>query len=243
MSEKKRLDLYLQELDLLRTRSQARDFIKRGLVLVDGKPASKPGQLVNPGTAIEIKGEPAFVGRGAEKLAPALERFKIDVGDRIAADIGASTGGFTQILLQKGARKVYAIDVGTDQLVSELRTDPRVVTMEGTNIREVRSLPDPISLLVADLSFISLKTVLSHFTAICEPGADLVLLVKPQFELGPEFVGPGGIVKDPNFRKQALDEVVLAGEKHRLCYLDHFLCPIAGKKGNREWLLALRKKP
>jgi 23S rRNA (cytidine1920-2'-O)/16S rRNA (cytidine1409-2'-O)-methyltransferase len=209
-------------------------------VTVGGAPADKPSRQVDPGDAIEVLGPPArFVGRGGEKLAGALERFAVDPSGRRAIDCGASTGGFTDCLLQAGAREVVALDVGYGQLHERLRSDPRVRSFERTNLRRLD--PDVVGgrsdLLVADLSFISLRTVADDLLRLALPGADLVLLVKPQFEAGREEAARGrGVITDPEVWRRALRQVVAAFTGRGAAIMDLMTSPIEGADGNVEFL-------
>ena len=203
-----RLDVLLVQRGLAPSRERAQALIVAGSVLVDGVPSTKPGARVKPERDLRVSdGDPGWVGRGAHKLIGALDAFQIDPAGRICADFGASTGGFTEVLLTRGAPKVYAIDVGHNQLAWKLRSDPRVVVMEGTNARHLDGLPDPISLLVGDLSFISLKLILPAIRRVLGPGADAVVLVKPQFEAGRQAIAKGGRVRDDKDRDAAITRV------------------------------------
>lgn len=223
------------------SRQQAQADIAAGRVTVGGAPADKSARLVAPGEPILLHGPaPRFVGRGGEKLAAALDRFGVDVTGRRALDVGASTGGFTDCLLQGGASEVVALDVGYGQLHERLRAEPRVRVHERTNVRHVApgDLGPPVGVLVADLSFISLRTVLPAMAALVEPGADLVLLVKPQFEAGREEVSRGrGIVTDPAIWRRVLDDVVAALEERGAAIMGAMVSPITGADGNVEFLL------
>jgi 23S rRNA (cytidine1920-2'-O)/16S rRNA (cytidine1409-2'-O)-methyltransferase len=203
--------------------------------------------MVAPGTPIELIGDGArFVSRGGEKLAHALEEFRIDVGGRRAIDLGASTGGFTDCLLQRGAVQVTAVDVGYNQLDYRLRTDPRVVVHERTNIRtaDPDDLGGPFSLIVADLSFISLELVMPAVSALAGEDADVVLLVKPQFEVGKGQVSRGGVVTDPALWVQAVDRIVSAAAGHGLGARGLLASPLRGASaGNVEFLLWLQRGP
>lgn len=244
MSERIRLDLALEARGLLPSRSRARDAIRRGTVKVNGITATKPHQLVAETDEV-ILADPAsgYVSRAALKLIAGLDAGNIDVAGSICLDIGASTGGFTQVLLERGAAKVYAVDVGHGQLHDSLRGDPRVVSLEGTNARDLtrEQVPDVIHLLVCDISFVSLTKVLAAPFALCRPGADAVVLFKPQFEVGRENIGKGGIVGDAAAIGRAMSEVeeFLAdqGFNHRLSVPS----PITGGDGNQETVLVLRK--
>jgi 23S rRNA (cytidine1920-2'-O)/16S rRNA (cytidine1409-2'-O)-methyltransferase len=211
-------------------------------VVVDGAPATKPARLVDPAQAVEVLGPPPrFVGRGGEKLDAALDRFGIDVAGVRALDAGASTGGFTDCLLQRGAREVVAVDVGYGQLHERLRADERVRNLERTNIREVDrdAIGGPVELVVADLSFISLRTVLP---ALLELGpSDLVLLVKPQFEAGREDAAKGrGVIRDPEVWRRVLGDVRAAAGTRGAAMMGGMPSPITGAQGNVEFLVHLR---
>jgi 23S rRNA (cytidine1920-2'-O)/16S rRNA (cytidine1409-2'-O)-methyltransferase len=237
-----RLDLAMVARGISPTREKARAEILAGNVLVDETPADKPGARVRDGQVLRLRAEPMrYVSRGGLKLEAALDTFAIDPKDRVACDLGASTGGFTDCLLQRGAARVYAIDVGYGQLAWTLRNDPRVVAMERCNARHLDALPERVSLLVADLSFISVTTMLPPIVRFTAPGADVVLLVKPQFEVGRDRVGKRGLVRDDDARLDALERVLAAARAQPLQILGYHPCPVPGRKsGNREWLLWLR---
>jgi 23S rRNA (cytidine1920-2'-O)/16S rRNA (cytidine1409-2'-O)-methyltransferase len=204
-----RLDQALVERGLCDSRETARRVILAGEVRVGGHRVDKPAARVLPGAAIEVAARPPFVSRGGLKLAGALDAFGVDPSGRVCLDIGASTGGFTDCLLQRGARKVLAFDVGTNQLAWKLREDPRVVARERFNARHLTAadVPEPVDLLVADVSFISLALVLAPAFAVLAPGGDAVVLIKPQFELGRGQVGRGGLVRDPALHAQAVEKI------------------------------------
>ncbi|MBN1284031.1 MAG: TlyA family RNA methyltransferase, partial [Anaerolineae bacterium] len=212
MPAKQRLDILLVERGLVPTREKGRRLIMAGEVMVESRVIDKPGTQVPAGAEITLKAKPPFVSRGGEKLDGALEAFGIDVSRRVCADVGASTGGFTDCLLQRGAAKVYAIDVGYGQLDYTLRIDPRVVVMERTNARYVESLPEPVSLATVDASFISLRLLLPVIAGWLEPPADVIPLIKPQFEAGRRDVGKGGVVRDPSVHRRVLAEVLDAAQ-------------------------------
>ena len=215
-------------------------------MLVGGAPASKPAHLVDPGQAVEVVGPgPRFVGRGGEKLDAALERFTVPVAGRRALDAGASTGGFTDCLLQRGAAEVIAVDVGYGQLHERLRADPRVDVRERTNVRSLDrdAIGGPVDLVVADLSFISLRTVLPALVPLVEPGGDLVLLVKPQFEAGRREAARGsGVIRDPEVWRRVVDEVATAAAEQRADRMDEMASPLTGADGNVEYLLHVRRR-
>ncbi len=205
--KRQRLDTLLTTRGLAATRSRARDLIKRGLVSVDGEPAGKPAQLISQTATLEVSGDAnRYVSRGAAKLITALESFSFNPEGCRALDIGASTGGFTQVLLERGAAHVWSVDVGHGQLNDELRSDARVSVLEGTDSRTLSHelIAEPVTAIVADVSFISLAKALPAALKLAAPGCWLVALVKPQFELGPEAVGKGGVVRDKAERQRAL---------------------------------------
>lgn len=209
-----------------------------------GAPAERAGRLVDAGEAVTVSGPPPrFVGRGGEKLDAALDQFAIDVDGVVALDAGASTGGFTDCLLQRGARRVVAVDVGRNQLHERLRADPRVTSLERTNVRTLApdSLADaPFAILVADLSFISLKTVAPALVALAAPGAQLVVLVKPQFEAGRREVSAGrGVVRDPEVWRRVLEEVGSAWQSQGATMMGVMASPLRGADGNVEFLAHL----
>ncbi len=234
--KKARLDRLLVARGLVESRSIAQRLIRAGEVLVEGQLVDKPGTQVPVDAVIRLKARPRFVSRGGEKLAAALERFDVPVEGRVAADIGASTGGFTDCLLQHGAAKVYAIDVGYGQLAWKLRRDPRVVVMERTNARYLRALPEKVGLIVSDLSFISLRLVYATAIDWLEEGGDVVSLIKPQFEAGRREVGRGGVVRDPRVHRRVLEEVAAAMAKLGLGLRGLMASPLLGPAGNVEFL-------
>lgn len=233
---KDRADKVLADLKLVSSRSQAKSLIEKGDVLVDGHPIKKASELISPESKIEIN-VPLFVGRGAFKLEKALEEFKIDVSNLVMLDVGASTGGFTEILLMKDASKVYAIDVGHDQLAAKLRLNPKVVNLEGTNIKDLTSLPELADGAVMDLSFISITKVLMQVKNLLKPNSFLMALVKPQFEAGLERLPKDGVIKDEVVRQQILNEVVEFAVNNGWTHKETILSPIQGKSGNVEFLV------
>lgn len=233
---KERADKVISDLKLVSSRSQAKSLIEKGDVTVDGVVIKKASELISPEAKIEIN-VPLFVGRGAFKLEKALEAFQINVKDLIMLDVGASTGGFTEVMLMAGATKVYAIDVGHDQLAQKLRDDPRVINLEGTNIRELTSLPELADGAVMDLSFISITKVLEQVKNLLKPGSPLMALVKPQFEAGLDRLPKDGVVKDEVVRQQILDEVVSFAVNQGWIHKQTILSPIQGKNGNVEFLV------
>ncbi len=240
-----RLDLLLVRLGLAPSRHQAQALIAAGKVTVDGLPSDKPSARVYPDRSIAVKDDgPRWVGRGALKLLDAIARLGVDPSGRTCADLGASTGGFTQVLLAKGATRVYAIDVGTNQLAWSLRTDSRVVVMEGVNARYLDGLPEAVDLVVGDLSFISLTQILPTVHRLLAPGGDAVLLVKPQFEAGRENVGKGGLVRDPAARADAIASVADAAVAEGFDVVGAVDCAVPGARaGNVEHFLHLRPFP
>ena len=236
-----RLDNTLVEQGLVPSRARARDLIRRGLVEVAGVVETRPAAGVAAGTAIRVAAAAAaHVSRGAEKLIAALEHFAFPVEGVVALDIGASTGGFTQVLLERGAARVYAVDVGHGQLDARLASDARVVAFEGLDARSLdrRRIAEPVGAIVADLSFISLAKALPAALALAATAAWVIALIKPQFEVGPALVGKGGIVRDRAARQGAVDQVEswMAGQPGWRV-LGVFASPIAGKSGNAEFLL------
>jgi 23S rRNA (cytidine1920-2'-O)/16S rRNA (cytidine1409-2'-O)-methyltransferase len=241
-----RLDVFLVESGLAESREKAQALVMAGRVRVKGEPATKPGTSVRPTDAVEVLSGPAHVGRGALKLEGALDAFGVSPAGRVAVDVGASTGGFTETLLSRGASRVYAVDVGRGQLHEKLRADPRVVVVEGVNARRLSAeiIPDPCSLATVDVSFISVRKVLGPLRSVLAPGAEALVLVKPQFEVGKGQVGRGGIVKDEALHLQALRDV--AGEASKVHgYAIRGACasPIRGAEGNREFFLHLGLQP
>ena len=245
MTAKVRLDTLLVERGFAPTRAKAQALILAGLVVVGEHAAEKAGQQVESAADIRLKGDFCpYVSRGGLKLEGALRRFSLDPGGLVCVDVGASTGGFTDCLLQHGAAKVYAIDVGYGQLAWKLREDSRVVSVERQNIRHLPPdiLPEPVDLAVVDTSFISLRLVLPHVAALLRPGGAIVALVKPQFEVEKGEVGKGGVVRDPQKRLHALARVCEAAKMMQFDVLATMESPIAGaKKGNIEYLIYLRK--
>lgn len=238
---RRRLDQELVARGQARTRAQARDVILRGEVTVAGVVAEKPAQQVSAETEIVVAARVMhYVSRGALKLIAGLDAFDFDTAGRVALDIGASTGGFTQVLLERGAARVYAVDVGHSQFDEELANEPRVVTLESTDARTLsaEAVPEPVSALVADLSFISLTKALPAPLALAARDAWLVALVKPQFEAGRDAVGKGGIVRDAAQRQAAVDSVAAwVGALPGWSLAGIVESPISGGDGNKEYLL------
>lgn len=236
---KKRIDQLMLERNMVDSARQAAILLMSGKVMVNGHPITQPGMLVNNDVRIEIKSDQLYVSRGGYKLARALEAFKVDVSGLICADVGASTGGFTDVLLQRGAEKVYAIDVGYGDLAWKLRQDPRVIVMERTNARLVERLPEAVSLVVADVSFISLKLILPVVLKWGLADLTIITLVKPQFEAPQEWVEKGGVVRKREFHTAVLTDLMnwCAGQK--LVVIDLTVSPVVGPAGNKEFLLHL----
>lgn len=240
---KSRLDRLLVARGLAPTREKAQAMILAGLVEVDGRPAAKAGTPVSEDARIRVAG-PAhpYVSRGGGKLSAALDAFRIDPSGAVCLDVGASTGGFTDCLLQRGAARVYAVDVGSGQIDARLRADPRVVLREKVNARflSLAHVPEPVAVAAMDLSFISARLVLPAVVPLLAPGAFLVVLVKPQFEAGRREVPRGGVVKDAATQRRVVEEVARAGEALGLTVLPAIASPIKGASGNQEFLLAFR---
>ena len=241
---KQRLDILLVDRELAETRSKAKAYIMAGAVYVDGQKLDKAGTAVDVEAAIEVRGvDDRYVSRGGLKLEAALDAFGYDPGGKVVIDVGASTGGFTDCVLQRGAARVYAVDVGYGQLAWRLRQDPRVVVIERQNIRHMApdALPERCDLAVIDCSFISLRLVLPNTLSFLTDDADVVALVKPQFEVGRENVGKGGVVRDVEARQSAIDEVVEAATTLGLRLVDAVDCPVHGPAGNVEHLVWLTR--
>lgn len=239
--DKVRLDVFLVERGLAETRARARAYIMAGEVSVNGERVDKAGTNVLRDAQIELATPMPYVSRGGYKLAGALEEFDISVEGRVAADVGACTGGFTDVLLQRGAARVYAIDVGQGQLMWKLRQDERVIVVEKTNARYVEVLDEPIALAVIDVSFISLKLILPAVRKWLTADADVVALIKPQFEAGPESVGKGGIVRDPAVHRAVLADLVTWAVREGWGVRGLVRSAIQGTGGNIEYLIWLRR--
>ncbi len=234
-----RIDRLLVERGLVESREQAARLILAGEVLVDGKRVSKAGALVARDAGVELQGRSPFVSRGGEKLAHALDAFQMKAAGRVCLDVGASTGGFTDCLLQRGAARVYAVDVGVGQLDAKLRKDPRVVVMEKTNARALdpRIFGEQPTLAVIDVAFISLEKVLPSVFGVLAPRGEVIALVKPQFEVGREAVGKGGVVRDPALHRQAVARLARYAVLRGWHVLGVTASPLRGPKGNREFFL------
>jgi 23S rRNA (cytidine1920-2'-O)/16S rRNA (cytidine1409-2'-O)-methyltransferase len=242
VAERRRLDQALVERGLVASRERAQALVRAGLVRVGGEPAGRPDQPVGTDQLIELTGSSAYVSRGGEKLAAALDTFHISVEGRTALDVGASTGGFTDVLLQRGAARVIAVDVGYGQLAWALRQDPRVIVMERVNIRHLDRLPISADLAVIDVSFISLRLVLPRVRDLLSAPGDVVALVKPQFEVGKGAVGKGGVVRDAAQHQQVLSELSSFAIEIGYEVAGQIASPILGAKGNREFLMYLRRR-
>lgn len=238
-----RLDQLLVDRALADSREQAKRLILAGEVTVEGIPHPKPGQKVSETAVIAVRERPRHVSRGGLKLEGALDAFGIDVEGRVGVDIGASTGGFTDCLLQRGAVRVHALDVGTNQLAWKLRQDPRVVSRERFNCRDLAlaDVGEPAGIVVIDVSFISLTLILPAACSVLAPGGDLVCLVKPQFELAREDIGKGGIVRDPALHARAVAKIEsFVTSCLNMAWRGVIVSPITGTDGNREYLAWLR---
>ena len=242
---KSRIDVLLVDRGYCETREKAKRIVMAGLVFVDGQRCDKPGTNVAEDAKIEVRGDDCpYVSRGGLKLARALERFGLDMTGKVCIDIGSSTGGFTDCMLQKGAVKVYAVDSGTNQLVWKLRSDERVVCMEQYNFRYAvpEDFADRMDFACTDVSFISLKHILGPAGALLKDGACMVCLIKPQFEAGREQVGKNGIVRDPAVHRQVIENVLGYADESGFSALDLDHSPVKGTKGNIEYLILLKKE-
>lgn len=244
MKQKERLDVYLTEHGFAESRAKAQALIMAGLVYVDDQKTDKPGVSVDESHKIELRGAPCpYVSRGGLKLEKALRDFGVDPTGYVCSDSGASTGGFTDCLLQQGARKVYAIDVGYGQLAWKLRSDERVVCMERTNVRNLTpaDLGEALDLSVIDVSFISLKLVLPAIRELLKPEGQVLCLIKPQFEAGKEKVGKKGVVRDPAVHREVLEHFLAAAKELGFTVKALTFSPVKGPEGNIEFLAHLTK--
>jgi len=242
--KKVRLDQLVYELGFTDSRERAKTTVMSGLVFVNGQRADKPGMPVAPDAKIEVHGDALpFVSRGGFKLDKALKVFPVDPSGKVCIDCGASTGGFTDVLLQHGAAKVYAVDVGYGQLAWKLRNDERVVNLERTNLRYVTSeqIPELMDLAVMDVSFISIKLVLPAVKALLKPGADLICLIKPQFEAGREEVGKKGVVREKSTHLEVIQMVMAYAAEIGFEIRNLEFSPIKGPEGNIEYLVHIEK--
>lgn len=236
-----RLDVWLTENGLCKSRTAAQDMIKSGGVSVNGAVCVKPSAGITENDTVEITGEqPRYVGRGGLKLEKALSHFHVDLSGCVCLDIGASTGGFTDCMLQHGAARVYAVDVGRDQLDSSLRADSRVISMESTDIRAAQ-LPEQADFIGTDVSFISLRQVIPHIMRILRAGGTAVALIKPQFEAGRSALGKNGIVKDEKIRRRAVEEITAFAAECGFSVRGVTDSPIKGGDGNIEYLICMDK--
>ncbi len=246
MKHTERLDVLLMRQGRFETRSKAQASVMAGQVFVDGRRAEKPGMAVLQDAAIEVRGEACpYVSRGGWKLEKALRDFGVDPTGLVCSDSGASTGGFTDCLLQNGAKKVFAIDVGYGQLAWKLRTDPRVVCMERTNIRYVtpEDIGEPLDLSVVDVSFISLRLVLPVIRGLLRADGQVICLIKPQFEAGKESVGKKGVVRDPAVHVQVLEQFTKLAKELEFTIRNLTFSPVKGPEGNIEFLAYLSRAP
>ena len=239
MAQKQRLDIEVHQRGLAPSREKARGMIMAAEVIVNGKIRDKPGFRVTSEDRIVLKTRPRFVSRGGEKLAGALKEFSLDVSSLVCADVGASTGGFTDCLLQAGAQKVYAIDVGYGQLAYSLRIDDKVVIMERTNARHLVALPEKVNLVVIDASFISLKLLIPNVINWLSDNASIIALIKPQFEAGKSDVGKGGVVRDTKIHRRVINELISFFDTVDLHVHGLTVSPIKGPAGNVEFLIWL----
>lgn len=239
---KKRADLLLVERGLAESRSMAQRLVMAGQVRADGQVVQKPASMLDEGAELQVDLGPKYVSRGGEKLEAALAAFGLDVSGKVCADVGASTGGFTDCLLRSGAKKVYAIDVGRGILHWQIRSDPRVVVLEGTNARYLKALPEAVQVVVMDVSFISSKVVVPVAAGWMDRSGDLVLLVKPQFEAGrADAARAKGVIRDPEVHARVLLELLPAVEGFGLALNGLLRSPILGAKGNVEFLAWFRR--
>ena len=236
---RRRIDTLLVERGLAESRAKAQALIMAGKVMVDGKASIKSGTLVDEEAIINIAEPPPFVSRGGIKLDHALDQFQLDVTDKVVADIGASTGGFTDCLLKRGAKRVYAIDVGYGQLDYRLQQDSRVVVMDRVNVRHPFSLPEKVDMSTIDLSFISVEKVIPTVAQLLKDGGYLLVLIKPQFEARREEVGKGGVIKQPIVHAQVLGRFIVWIVKHGFRLGGLVASPILGAEGNKEFFVLL----
>lgn len=243
MSDKIRLDARIFDLGLTESREKAKAFIMAGQVYVNGMKATKAGMTVSEKDNIEVRGSSEFVSRGGHKLKKAMASFPINITDKICMDVGASTGGFTDCMLQNGAVKVYSVDVGYGQLAWKLRSDPRVVNLERTNIRYVteEQIPDKVDFSSVDVSFISLCLVLPAIYPVLSESGECVCLIKPQFEAGREKVGKKGVVRDKSVHTEVIQKIYNFAIESGFCVSGLDYSPIKGPEGNIEYLIYLKK--
>ena len=243
MSEKIRLDVYLAENGLAESREKAKAVIMAGDVFVDNQKADKPGILIKGSENIEVRSSMKYVSRGGYKLEKAIQSFNINLNNKICADIGASTGGFTDCMLQNGAEKIYAVDVGYGQLAWKLRCDPKVVNLERTNFRYCTNeqIPDGLDFASVDVSFISLKIILPVLRELLKDDGECVCLIKPQFEAGKDKIGKKGVVRDKKVHIEVIDMIVSFVLQNNFIIKGLDYSPIKGPQGNIEYLIYLQK--
>jgi 23S rRNA (cytidine1920-2'-O)/16S rRNA (cytidine1409-2'-O)-methyltransferase len=242
---KERIDKVLTQRGLVQSRERARALIMEGRVLVEGQTIDKPGTNVDEGARVQIRGEDfPYVSRGGKKLEAALEAFRVDPKGKVILDVGASTGGFTDCVLQKGAKRVYAVDVGYGQLAWKLQKNSRVVNLERTNIRYLKKeeVDEAFDLILVDTSFISIEKFLSHLLGFLKPGGGIISLIKPQFEVGKGEVGKGGVVREAALHQRVVDRISQFSRSLRLTVLGVTESPLLGPKGNREFFIYLKKE-
>jgi 23S rRNA (cytidine1920-2'-O)/16S rRNA (cytidine1409-2'-O)-methyltransferase len=237
---KQRLDNLLVNQELTGTMKKAQALIMAGEVIVNGKVVTKPGTMVDESASIILKEQPQYASRGGIKLAHALNEFKIDVSSLTVLDIGASTGGFTDCLLQHGAGKIYAVDVGYGQIDFKLRQDPRVIIMDRTNARYPFQMPGKADMATIDLSFISVTKIIPNIIAYLKPASDIIVLLKPQFEAERNEIGKGGIIKDPVIHTLVIARFVKWMVENKLRFRGLTTSPVLGAEGNREFLVLIR---
>jgi 23S rRNA (cytidine1920-2'-O)/16S rRNA (cytidine1409-2'-O)-methyltransferase len=244
VTRKERLDKLLVEKGMVQSRERARALIMEGRITVDGQTLDKPGSLVRGDAHLQIQGQDLpYVSRGGLKLEAALEAFGVDPEGKVVIDVGASTGGFTDCVLQKGAKKVYAIDVGYGQLAWKLQKDPRVINLERRNIRYLKreEVSEEADLILVDTSFISIEKFLPHLVGFLKEEGDLLCLIKPQFEVGKGEVGKGGVVKDSKLHQKVVDRISQFGRELGLTVRGIIESPLLGPKGNKEFFIRLKK--
>lgn len=242
MASKERVDIVMVDQGLAESRSQAQRLVMAGQVRVNDQLVHKPSKKIEPQDRITVEGGPAFVSRGGRKLQAALDQFDVEIQGKVCADVGASTGGFTDCLLQYGAARVYAIDVGSGLLHWKLRHDSRIVIMEQTNARYVKTLPEVIDLVVVDVSFISLKIILPVAAGWLSDQGNVIALIKPQFEVGRKHIGKGGVVRDPQLHHDVAASVLELGADLGLHTSGLIRSPLQGPKGNIEFLVWFSKR-
>jgi 23S rRNA (cytidine1920-2'-O)/16S rRNA (cytidine1409-2'-O)-methyltransferase len=244
VTRKERLDKLLVEKGMVQSRERARALIMEGRVTVDGQALEKPGTLVKMDDLLQIQGEDLpYVSRGGLKLEAALKAFEVDPEGKVVIDVGASTGGFTDCVLQKGAKKVYAIDVGYGQLAWKLQRNPRVINLERRNVRYLKreEVPEEADLILVDTSFISIEKFLPHLLGFLKEGGGLLCLIKPQFEVGKGEVGKGGVVKDSKLHQKVVDRISRFSRELGLTLRGIIESPLLGPKGNKEFFIGLKK--